>query len=131
MDLATIFQSLHGTNIGVLLIGSLCVGTLCALWVFRGTLLAPYRSPLLALPGPPSSTASWMLGHLREVFESDTEMQCDGWTEQYGTTYAYREFLKVGRARSGARYTESLMMDPWALGAIYRSRACSLTTCVR
>ena len=81
----------------VLILQSLLGATGCVvallLWKLRNMLLAPFRSSLLALPGPPSE--SWLLGNLNQIFKSEDEMACDEWVNKYGPTLMYREFFNV------------------------------------
>ena len=66
---------------------------LAVLWVLRDLLLAPFRSTLLNLPGPPSP--SWFYGNFKQIFESEGESARDEWLNQYGDTIAYRAWFNV------------------------------------
>ena len=52
-----------------------------------------YRSSLLNIPGPPST--DWLLGNLKETYNSDGEGMYDEWVERYGRTFMYRGFFNV------------------------------------
>ena len=74
---------------------TLFVGTLgIGLWMFLPLLIEPFRSSFLNIPGPPAQ--SWLLGSLSDIYESDGEVICDEWIENYGRTIMYRGFFSVG-----------------------------------
>ncbi|KAI1792354.1 cytochrome P450, partial [Ganoderma leucocontextum] len=66
-----------------------------ALWKLRPYLLAPFRSSLLSLPGPPSP--GWLFGSLKDIHNSDGGTIMDEWIERYGSTIMYRGLLNIPR----------------------------------
>ena len=69
---------------------------LCAvLRPFLLLLWRQHRSPLRALPGPPS--ASWLYGNLEEMHEQENNNLVARWTARYGPAFVYRGFLSGPR----------------------------------
>ncbi|KAI0753248.1 cytochrome P450 [Daedaleopsis nitida] len=58
-------------------------------------LVGSFRSCLLDIPRPPGR--SWLLGNLKEIYDSNGELVCDEWVEQYGHTMMYRGFFSMPR----------------------------------
>ncbi|EJF55963.1 cytochrome P450 [Dichomitus squalens LYAD-421 SS1] len=79
MDTSFVLQGLLGVS-----------GTLlgAVLWKLSPYLLAPFRSSLLNLPGPPSP--GWLLGNLNQIYESEGDLITDEWIEKYGPNIMYR-----------------------------------------
>lgn len=84
MAMSLVVQGLLGAFVAVL--GAV-------LWKLGPYLLAPIRSSLLNLPGPPSP--GWLFGSLKDIYDSDGEIITDEWIEEYGQTIMYRGFLNV------------------------------------
>ncbi|KAH9926684.1 cytochrome P450 [Fomitopsis serialis] len=64
-----------------------------AIWKVAKILVAPYRSSVRNLPGPPS--ASWILGSVRDMDESNNNLVFEVWRKQYGQTFKYQEWLNL------------------------------------
>ena len=56
-------------------------------------LIVPLTSSLRYLPGPPSR--SFFLGHLKEIFEVESAVLHERWTDTYGSTFKSKGFMKV------------------------------------
>ena len=76
------------------IIAALCAVLGAVLWRLVPYLLAPFRSSLLNLPGPPSP--GWLFGSINEIYESDGDLITDEWIEKYGPTIMYRGIFNVG-----------------------------------
>lgn len=63
------------------------------LWKSRALLLAPFTSPLLSLPGPPSP--SLFFGNLKQLRESDEDLTRDNWAKDHGSVLMYKGFFSV------------------------------------
>ncbi|PIL29244.1 cytochrome P450 [Ganoderma sinense ZZ0214-1] len=86
MDISLVLHGLSGALVALLA---------AVLWKLGPYLLAPFRSSLLNLPGPPSRR--WLLGSLKDIYDSDGEVILDEWIEQYGPTVMFRGFLNTPR----------------------------------
>lgn len=65
-----------------------------AAWKVTQTFVAPYRSSLRILRGPPS--ISWIHGSFRPVLDdSEADKLFELWPKEYGATFAFRDFLNV------------------------------------
>ena len=63
-------------------------------WKVTRTFVAPYRSSLRILRGPPS--ISWMHGSFRPVLDdSEADKLFELWPKEYGATFAFRHFLNA------------------------------------
>ncbi|KAL1939460.1 hypothetical protein VTO73DRAFT_10016 [Trametes versicolor] len=65
------------------------------LWKSRALLLAPFASPLLSLPGPPSP--SLFFGNLKQLRESDEDLTRDNWAKDHGSVLMYKGFFSEPR----------------------------------
>ncbi|PIL29242.1 cytochrome P450 [Ganoderma sinense ZZ0214-1] len=83
-----VLHALSGAFVALLLYAAV-------LWKLGPYLLAPFRSSLLNLPGPPSP--GWLFGSLKDIYDSDGEMITDEWIEEYGSNVMYRGFLNIPR----------------------------------
>lgn len=63
------------------------------LWKFVTILLAPLRSTLRDLPGPPNP--SIIYGNLLEIQNAEDATLHEAWTEKYGPTITYTGWMNV------------------------------------
>ncbi|PPQ72759.1 hypothetical protein CVT24_012799 [Panaeolus cyanescens] len=54
-----------------------------------------WTDPLRAFPGPPNPSFLW--GHMKELYETETPLLHERWTAEYGTTWIYNAFLGTRR----------------------------------
>ncbi|KZT70528.1 cytochrome P450 [Daedalea quercina L-15889] len=62
-----------------------------AIWKIVTTLVAPYRSSLRNLPGPPS--VSWILGSFRKSGEENVPVLFEEWSRKYGATFSFQDWF--------------------------------------
>lgn len=82
-------------------------------WKVTQTLVAPYRSSLRLLRGPPS--ISWIHGSFRVALdESEADKLFELWPRQYGASFAFHNTLNVRDSLSQRQ--RSLLMTDFCLG---------------
>ena len=64
------------------------------LWqLVYNALIVPYTTSVRFVPGPPNP--SFLFGHLRDIFKSESAVVHEQWTETYGKTFRYKAILNV------------------------------------